>query len=250
MYQTPYTPENARYGAAQASMAAVEERARAFLWKVHGWMAIGLGITGVVAMVAAFLAVTPDGNALTPFGMVLYSPIVRFGSLAVTFGLVLVLSWGQARLSPPVAGAMFLFYSAANGLWMSVLFLVYTTSSIGTTFLITAGMYGATSLYGLVTKRDLSGMGSFAFMGLIGLILASIVNFFLASTMLYWLITYAGVAIFVGLTAYDTQKLKRMGGLGLSGQAEESAAIQGALLLYLDFINLFLFLLRLFGRRR
>jgi FtsH-binding integral membrane protein len=249
MYQTPYTDGNAyRVGAVET--AAFEDRARAFLWKVHGWMAIGLGLTGVVAMVAAFLAVTPDGTALTPFGEVLYSPIVRFGSVAVTFGLVLALSFLQARLSPAAAGAMFLLYAAANGLWMSALFLVYTTTSIGTTFMVTAGMYGATSLYGLVTKRDLSGVGSFAFMGLIGLILASIVNFFVASTMLYWLITYAGVAIFVGLTAYDTQKIRQMGGMGLAGRAEESAAIQGALTLYLDFINLFLFLLRLLGRRR
>jgi hypothetical protein len=252
MYQTPYPQGNAQIQARAAPIdfAALETRARAFLWKVHAWMSVGLALTGLVAMVSAAMAITPDGAALTPFGEVLFSPVVRFGSLGLTFLLVLALSFLQGRLSPAVAGTLFLVYAAANGVWMSALFLVYTTTSIGTTFLVTAGTFGATSLFGFVTKRDLSGVGSFAFMGLIGLILASIVNFFLASPMLYWLITFAGVAIFVGLTAYDTQKLRQMGASGLSGRGEASAAVQGALTLYLDFINLFLFLLRLVGRRR
>jgi FtsH-binding integral membrane protein len=222
---------------------AVQERARAFVWKAYAWMSVGLGITGVVAMVLASLANTP----LRP---IIFNPVVYFGSMAVTLVLVFVLSAARNRLDPMVAGGLFFVYAALNGIWMSAIFLVYTASSIASTFFVCAGMFAATSAFGYVTKRDLTGVGHFALMGLIGLILASIVNIFVASHMLYWLVTYAGVIIFVALTAYDTQKLRQLGGMGMDAKTEAKASIQGALMLYLDFINLFLFLLRLFGNRR
>ena len=239
-------------GAPAVNFDAVEEQARTFLWKVYGWMSLGLGITGVAAMVIAMLslAVGRDGfTYMTPFGELIYSPLVRWGSIIVTFGMVFVISGLQHRLSAMAAGALFLTYSAINALWLSVIFLVYTAESIGLTFLVTAGMFAATSIYGYAAKRDLSSVGSFAFMGLIGIILASLVNFFLQSPMLHWVITIVGVLVFVGLAAWDTQKLRQIGGMGLSKDEASRASIQGALMLYLDFLNLFLFLLRLFGRR-
>jgi FtsH-binding integral membrane protein len=145
----------------------------------------------------------------------------------------------------------FLLYSVLNGLTMSVIFMAYTSSSIATTFYITAGTFAAMSIYGYTTKRDLTSIGNMAFMALIGIIIASIVNIFLQNEMMYWIISYLGVAIFVGLVAYDTQKLKEIGSRGfVNEEGMEKSAIMGALSLYLDFINLFLFLLRIFGDRR
>lgn len=246
-------PVRIAVAAGPRDFAAIEAEARSFLWKVHGWMALGLGLTGLLALGLALLSIggsTATGLYLTPLGEVVTSPIVRFGSM----GLALLLVFGMAglapRLSTGAAAALFLAYAALNGVWLSVLFLVYTAESVGATFLVTAGMFAATSAFGYATKRDLSGVGSFAFMGLVGLVLASIVNFFLASPMLYWLITYAGVAVFVGLTAWDTQKLRQIGGMAMDGETRGRAAVHGALTLYLDFLNLFLFLLRLLGRRR
>ena len=216
-------------------------------------MSLGLGLTGLVSMILAILSISTDeyGDVLlTPIGEIVFSPMVYWGSAIVTFVIVFGLSAAQNKLSPALAGAVFFLYAALNGVWLSAIFLVYTAASIGSTFFVAAGMFGATALFGYLTKRDLGGVGSFAFMGLIGLILASIVNFFLASSMLYWLITYAGVAIFIALTAWDVQKLRKLGGMGMDSETEAKASIQGALLLYLDFINLFLFLLRIFGSRR
>lgn len=242
--QYQQVPQGGRYqGVGAADFNAVQERARAFVWKAYGWMSIGLGITGVVAMVVAMLA-------QTALGEVLLNPVVYFGSMAVTFLLVFALSALRDRLDPIVAGGMFVVYAALNGIWLSMIFLVYTASSVASTFFVTAGMFAITSIFGYVTKRDLSGVGHFAMMGLIGLILASIVNFFVASSMLYWLVTYAGVIVFVALTAWDTQKLRQLGGMGMDATTEAKASIQGALMLYLDFLNLFLFMLRLVGSRR
>lgn len=156
------------------------------------------------------------------------------------------------RLSGAVATSLFMLYSALTGLTLSSIFIAYTYSSIASTFVVTAGMFGAMSLYGYTTKRDLSGFGSMLFMALIGIVLASLVNIWLKSTALMWAITYIGVVVFVGLTAYDTQKLKAMGEQ-LNADDKDSFrkyAIVGALTLYLDFINLFLMLLRIFGNRR
>lgn len=167
-------------------------------------------------------------------------------------GLVFVLSGMVQKLSAAAATSLFMLYSALTGLTLASIFIVYTYSSIASTFVVTAGMFGAMSLYGYTTKRDLSGIGSMMFMGLIGIILASLVNIWLKSPALTWVITYAGVIIFVGLTAYDTQKLKAMGEQ-LNPEDKDNFrkySILGALTLYLDFINLFLMLLRIFGNRR
>ncbi|MBW7983698.1 Bax inhibitor-1/YccA family protein [Enterobacillus tribolii] len=217
---------------------------QAYMAQVYGWMACGLILTAFVAWYAAH---TP---AILQF--IFSSNITFFGLIIVQLGLVFVISGMVHKLSGGVATGLFMLYSALTGLTLSSIFIVYTYSSIASTFVVTAGMFGAMSLYGYTTKRDLSGIGSMLFMALIGLILASLVNLWLKSPALMWVITYAGVIIFVGLTAYDTQKLKNMGE-NLDANDRDSFrkySIVGALTLYLDFINLFLMLLRIFGNRR
>lgn len=221
---------------------ARQEASTVFLAKVFNWMAIGLGLTGVIAYLTA-----QSGLALK----IAASPLFIVLILA-ELGMVFFLSARIEKIQPGTATGLFVGYSALNGLTLSTIFLAYTRASIGGTFLITAGMFGAMAVYGLVTKRDLSGMGSFMFMGLIGIILASIVNIFLQSSSLYWAISVIGVLVFVGLTAYDVQKIKNIGEQGIMQQGEAAirkGAIIGALALYLDFINLFLMLLRFFGSR-
>jgi uncharacterized protein len=165
-------------------------------------------------------------------------------------GIVIGLSAAINRMSSSTAMLMFFAYSFLNGLTLAAIFMVYTRTSIANTFFVTAGTFGVMSVYGYTTQKDLTSWGSFLTMGLIGIIIASIANFFFASTQLYWLITYVGVIIFVGLTAYDTQQIKAMAAGGFDGEEmERKGAVIGALRLYLDFINLFLLLLRIFGRR-
>ena len=222
---------------------ARQEASTIFLAKVFNWMAIGLGLTGIIAFFTAStgLALT---IAASPLFMVL---------LLVELGLVFYLSARIEKIQAGTATGLFLGYSILNGLTLSTVFLAYTRASIGGTFLITAGMFGAMAVYGMVTRRDLSGMGSFMFMGLIGILIASVVNFFLKSSSLYWAISVIGVLVFVGLTAWDVQKIKQMGEQGIMEQGEgaiRKGAIIGALALYLDFINLFLMLLRFFGGNR
>jgi len=222
---------------------ARQEASTVFLAKVFNWMAIGLGITGVVSWFTA-----TSGLAMSIVGGPMFM-ILIFAEL----GMVFYLSARIDKIEPATATGLFLGYAVLNGLTLSTVFLAYTGASIGGTFVITAGMFGAMSVYGLVTKRDLSGMGSFLFMGLIGIILASVVNWFLKSPGLYWAISGIGVLVFVGLTAYDVQKIKNMGEQGILEQGEgaiRKGAIIGALALYLDFINLFLMLLRFFGASR
>ncbi|HYF63250.1 MAG TPA: Bax inhibitor-1/YccA family protein [Herpetosiphonaceae bacterium] len=222
-----------------------ELRQRTVLQRVYAWMAGGLTVTGLVALWAASSAFFMDLLYTTPGVMV--------GLIIAELVVVLALSWGINRMSAGMAIGAFLLYAALNGLTLSLIFMVYTAESIGATFLITAGMFAGISLYGYSTKRDLSSMGSFLFMALIGIILASLANFFLKSTALYWGITYAAILVFVGLTAYDTQKIKKMSAT-LDGRGDQTmlqrVVIMGALTLYLDFINLFLYLLRIFGKRR
>jgi uncharacterized protein len=222
-----------------------ELRQRTVLQRVYAWMAGGLTVTGLVAMWAA--------SSVFFLDLLMRNSGVLFGLIIAQFVLVIALSWGINRMSAGMAIGAFMLYSALNGLTLSLIFLVYTAESIGATFLITAGMFAGISLYGYTTKRDLSSMGSFLFMALIGVILASIANFFLQSTALYWGITYAAILVFVGLTAYDTQKIKAMSAT-LDGRNDQAmlqrVVIMGALTLYLDFINLFLYLLRIFGKRR
>jgi FtsH-binding integral membrane protein len=222
---------------------ARQEASTIFLAKVFNWMAIGLAVTGVVAYMTA-----ESGMART----LIASPLFLILVLA-ELGMVFFLSARIDKIQPATATGLFLGYSLLNGLTLSVIFLAYTRASIASTFLVTAGMFGAMAIYGLVTKRDLSGMGSFMFMGLIGILLASIVNIFLKSSGLYWAISAIGVLVFVGLTAYDVQKIKNIGEEGIMQQGESAirrGAIIGALALYLDFINLFLMLLRFFGGSR
>ena len=222
---------------------ARQEASSIFLAKVFNWMSIGLGLTGVIAWFTASSGLAAQ-LVQGPMFMIL---------LLAELGLVFYLSARVEKIQPGTATGLFLGYAALNGLTLSMIFLKYTGSSIAATFFITAGMFGAMAVYGLVTKRDLSGMGSFLFMGLIGIIIASVVNIFLKSSSLYWAISLIGVFVFIGLTAYDVQKIKRMGEEGIMQQGEgaiQKGAIMGALTLYLDFINLFLMLLRFFGGSR
>ena len=214
-----------------------------FITKVYNWMALALLITGLVAY---YTATTP---AL--MNAIIGSKILFFGLIIGELGLVIYLTRSINKLSRNTAIGAFLIYSILNGLTMSVIFLAYTSNSIATTFYITAGTFAAMSFYGYTTKRDLTSIGNMAFMALIGIIIASVVNMFLQNEMMYWIISYLGVAIFVGLIAYDTQKLKEIGSRGfVSEDNMEKTSIMGALSLYLDFVNLFLFLLRIFGDRK
>jgi FtsH-binding integral membrane protein len=214
-----------------------------FLTRVYGWMAGGL----VTTAVAAWFTLSTPALLQLIFG----NRLVFYGLLLGELGLVAWMSGLVGRMSASTAALVFLGYSALNGLTLSCIFLVYTSSSIASTFVITAGTFGAMSVYGLVTSRPLDGLGSFAFMGLIGVILASVVNLFLRSSMLEFVISCVGVIVFVGLTAYDTRKLKMMAAqIEADSEAGRKGAVQGALSLYLDFINLFLMLLRLLGNRR
>jgi len=222
---------------------ARQDASSIFLAKVFNWMAMGLGLTGVIAYLTA-----STGLARAIVGSPLFM-VLLFAEL----GLVFYLSARIDKIQASTAAALFVGYSAMNGVTLSSVFLAYTSSSIAGTFFITAGMFGAMALYGMVTKRDLSGLGSFLFMGLIGIIIASIVNIFLGNSGLGWMISVLGVLIFTGLTAYDVQKIKTMGEEGILEQGEaaiKKGSIIGALALYLDFINLFLMLLRFFGGSR
>lgn len=217
---------------------------RALFRNVYVWMTMALAITGLVAMYMA--------KSLTLLQMILGSSFGMWGLLIAEIGLVWYLSARIRQISFTTATVLFIIYSILNGATLSVIFLVYTASSIASTFFITAGTFAATGIYGYVTKKDLSSLGSLCITGVIGLIIATVVNIFLASDALTMVISYIGVALFVGLTAYDTQKIKR---LLLSNDMEvneetQKIALLGALTLYLDFINLFLYLLRILGDRK
>lgn len=213
-----------------------------FIRRVYNWMGLGLALTAIVAY---YTASSPTLTRLI-FGNQLIFFALIIGELALVFALSAAID----RLQPSTATLMFFVYAGLNGLTLSVIFLAYTQASIANTFFVTAATYGITSLYGYTTKRDLTSWGSFFFMGLVGIILATVVNIFLQSEAVYWVVTYIGIFVFVGLTAYDTQAIKNMAAAGFADAASESkAAVIGALRLYLDFINLFLMLLRLMGRR-
>ncbi len=232
--------QNPMYASSADSIAAEQQR---FMVKVYNWMGIGLATTGFMAFWVA--------SSETMTNLIFGNQILFFGLIIAELGLVFYLAGWIEKMTASQATGVFILYSGLNGVTMSFIFLVYTSSSITSAFLVTAGTFGAMSLYGYTTKKDLTSWGSFLFMGLIGIILASVVNIFLQSSAMYWIITYAGVLIFVGLTAYDTQKIKEMNILGNEGTDEDhKEAISGALTLYLDFINLFLMMLRLMGDRR
>ncbi|PIQ85083.1 MAG: hypothetical protein COV74_10830 [Candidatus Omnitrophica bacterium CG11_big_fil_rev_8_21_14_0_20_45_26] len=230
-------------GPMEFGLSRAEESQRNFLSQVYLWMAMGLGLTGFVAWIMA-------GNPSVVVGL-MRSPFLFMMLAIVQIGIVFWLSASIMNISVSTATMGFSIYATLNGVLFSSLFLVYTAGSIASTFFVTAGTFAAVSVYGYATKRDLTSIGSFCFMALIGIILASIVNWFLKSPMMYWLITYAGIAIFIGLTAYDTQQLKRIHESGsASGAILQKLSLLGALKLYLDFINLFIMLLRVMGRRR
>ncbi|MEJ2033293.1 MAG: Bax inhibitor-1/YccA family protein [Deltaproteobacteria bacterium] len=229
---------------------ASAERARTqagtvFLAKVFNWMAIGLGLTAATAFLVASMPALQQvifGNRLVFFGLII-------GEL----GLVFYLSARVGKMTAGAATGLFLVYSALNGATLAAILLIYTGASIASTFLVAGGMFGAMAVYGFVTKKDLTSWGSFLFMGLIGIIIAMVVNIFMASPMISWVVSGIGVIVFTGLTAYDVQQLTRLGAGGIMGGGEAAirkGAIIGALKLYLDFINLFLMLLRFMGDRR
>lgn len=239
--------------------AAIDEGLRAYMLKVYNYMGLGLVVTGLVAYFGNQMAIAnssataaaqlQDGTLLTQWGVLLYtSPLMWVVALA-PLAFVLVLSFGINKLSVGTAQLVFWAFAAVMGLSLSSIFLVYTGASIAKVFFITAAMFGAMSLWGYTTKRDLTGMGAFLMMGLIGIIIASIVNFFFNSGALAFGISIVGVLVFVGLTAYDTQKIKESYSESHGADVLAKGAIMGALSLYLDFINLFLMLLRLFGNR-
>lgn len=218
-----------------------DERVGAFLSRVYGWMFAGLAITAVVAYLVASTPAVMEA--------VFANRIIFWGIVIAQFGLVLYLSARVQKMAPATAAGLFLLYSALVGVTTSVILLLYTGSSIAQTFVITAGMFGATAIFGTVTKRSLAGVGQFMFMGLIGLVLASIVGFFWQNSALQFVISVVGVIVFTGLTAWDAQRLKQLA-VELPAGGTGSYAVVGALSLYLDFINLFFFLLRLTGGRR
>jgi len=218
--------------------AAINE----YMSKVYGWMAGALSVSAGIAWMAA--------HSPTFIEMITQKPGIMYGMMIGELVLVIVLVSLVKRMSLGAAIFAFLGYSILTGLTLSMIFMVYTEASIAKTFIITGGVFGAMSIYGYTTKKDLTSWGSFLIMSLIGLVIASLVNLFLHSYMIDWITTYAGIIIFVGLTAWDTQKLKYFGAMGMEGDMLGKIAILGALTLYLDFINLFLHLLRAFGDRR
>lgn len=232
-----------RTRAYQLTTEEIQREQALFMTQVYGWMAVALLITSSVSI---WTASTP---ALLQ--VIVGNRFVFYGLILAELGLVVWLSAAIQRVSAGTATAMFLGYAVLNGLTLAIIFMVFTGGSIASTFFVTAGMFGTMSAYGYFTQRDLTSWGNMLFMALIGLILASVVNLFFHNTVLYWITSFAGVLIFVGLTAYDTQKIKEMFVLGGAGTEEDrKVSIMGALRLYLDFVNLFLYLLRFMGRRK
>lgn len=220
-------------------------RERSILRNVYLWMTGGLGLTSVLAF-----GISSNREIVQSLAS---QPILFFGLIIAELAIVILLSARIQKMSPAAAMLGFTVYAALNGVTLSVILLAYTGTSIALAFLVSAGMFAGMSVYALTTKRDLSGFGHFFMMGLWGIIIASILNLFLKSEMLYWLLSYAGVALFLGLTAYDTQRIQSWNKTAGDSMSEEQyirLSILGALKLYLDFINLFLFFLRIFGRRR
>lgn len=208
---------------------------------VYMWMCTALLLTGATASLVA--------GSETLINFILGSKIVFYGLLIAELALVWVVSSKVTQLSLPALSGLFMLYSVLTGMTFSIYFLVFTMESIASTFFITAGTFAVMSIYGYVTKSDLTKIGNLCFMALIGLIIASVVNIFLKSEMMYWIVTYVGVLIFIGLIAYDTQKIKALATAD-NNEFTQKLAICGALALYLDFINLFIMLLRIFGQRK
>jgi FtsH-binding integral membrane protein len=246
--------------ATRADAATVDAGLRAYMLRIYNYMVIGLAITGLAALGVYMGAVTPDAAAaagrvgntyLTSFGVAMFVSPLKWLFILAPLAMVFVISFGIQRLSPAAAQTLFWAFAALMGISLSSIFLVYTHTSIVRVFFITAASFGALSLYGYTTKRDLTGMGSFLIMGLFGVIIAMVVNLFLASSMLQFIVSVVGVLVFAGLTAWDTQRLKNEYIYGHAGEGAvaERTAILGALSLYLNFINLFTLLMQLLGQR-
>ncbi len=254
----------------QTTTVAVDEGLRAYMLRVYNFMVLGLAITGLAALGIYMMSITNDpaqaakvmrggaevaariggGLYLKPLGYTLFVSPVKWVIILAPLAMVFVLSFGIQRVRPATGQVLFWVFAALIGLSLGSIFMVYTHTSIVRVFFITAASFGALSLWGYTTQRDLSGMGSFLIMGLFGVILASLVNLFLKAPMLQWVISVVGVLVFAGLTAYDTQRLKEEYLYGaMDGDTAERSAILGALSLYLNFINLFTLLLQLLGQR-
>jgi FtsH-binding integral membrane protein len=250
---------NVRVAPGAHAGADIDAGLRAYMLRVYNLMAMGLGITGVAAYATAMFATTNDpaaavatlgnGKMLTSLGTLLYGSPLKWVVMLAPLGMVFFLSARIEKMSVSAAQTTFWVFAGLMGLSLSSIFLVYTGASITQTFFITAASFGALSLYGYTTKKDLSAMGSFLMMGLFGLIIAMVVNIFLQSPMMQFVISGLGVLIFAGLTAYDTQQIKSMYYEGDTDDSAGRKAIMGALRLYLDFINLFMFLLHFLGNR-
>jgi len=241
------------------SQAAIDQGLRSYMLSVYNYMALGLAITGAAALGIYMLSVTTDpslaagqvrgGIMLTQFGYALFVSPLKWVVMLAPLAAVFFLSFRVERMSVSAAQLTFWVYAGLVGVSLATIFLVYTHESIVRVFFITAASFGALSLYGYTTQKDLSGMGSFLMMGLFGIIIASLVNIFLGSSMLQFIVSVVGVLVFAGLTAYDTQRIKEMYFAGDDGVVMGKKAIMGALTLYLDFINMFMMLLQLFGNR-
>ncbi len=265
-----YGNQQARFGStvARGNAQAIDQGLRSYMLSIYNYMAIGVAITGIVALVIYNLAVTvpgadnavvlqglrlPHGVALTSFGQLIFISPLKYVLMFAPLGVVFLFSAMVNRMEVATAQAVFWLYSALVGASLSIIFLVYTSTSITQVFFVSAASFAGLSLYGYTTQRSLSGMGSFLMMGLIGIIVAGLVNIFLQSSALQFAISSIGVLIFAGLTAFDTQKLKEQYIYSLDGADGTSvgrAAVSGALTLYLDFLNIFLYLLQLFGQQR
>jgi FtsH-binding integral membrane protein len=232
---------------------AIDQDLRAYMLKVYNYMGIGLVVTGLVAYFTFTLSFVEQGGQIvgvTDLGNVLYNSPLQWAVMLAPLAFVLVLSFGINKLSPAMTQTLFWVFAAVMGLSLASIFAVYTGGSIAKVFFISAAMFGGMSLYGYTTKRDLTQIGSFLIMGLFGLIIASIVNVIWPSGPLGFAISIVGVVIFLGLTAWDTQKIKESFDAGMDEGLKTKGAVMGALSLYLDFLNLFLMLLRLFGQQR
>jgi FtsH-binding integral membrane protein len=239
----------------RAETTSINEGLRSYMLKVYNFMSSGVLLTGIVAIILFKLSVVTNASGsitgLTSIGNAIYNTGLMWVIALAPLGVVFYMSFGIEKMSVARAQTVFWIFAALMGASLSSIFVVYTGVSIARVFFITAGTFGAMSLYGYTTKKDLTGLGSFLMMGLIGIIIASIVNIFVKSSATEFVISVLGVLIFVGLTAYDTQKIKEMYfATSRGGEAAAKTAIMGALTLYLDFINLFIMLLRLFGQRR
>jgi FtsH-binding integral membrane protein len=257
-FQGAYASQYGR--AARPDTAVIDQGLRSYMLRVYNYMAVGLVITGVAAVAVYMGAVTTDADSgvrvvrnglyLTQLGYILFASPAKWLVILSPLAFIFVLSLGVERLRPASAQLLFWLFAALIGVSLSSIFLVYTHTSITRVFFITAAAFGALSLWGYTTQRDLAGFGSFLLMGVVGIVVASLVNIFVHSTMLQWIVSVVGVLVFAGLTAWDTQRLKNEYIYAvMDGEAMQRSAIMGALSLYLDFINLFTLLLQLLGDR-